>query len=185
MKHKHHIIPSHAGGTNDPSNIVELTVEEHAEAHKLLYENNGYEQDRIAWKALSGQIGKEELQIQLSRLGGMKTGGWNKGIPWSKEVKETISKSRLGYIRSEESKKKQSKTVFGEGNHFYGKKHTEETRIKMRTPKTYVSGSNPKAHKINYLDCIYSSIAEMSITTGLNSYRIKQLIMENKARRIT
>lgn len=26
MKHKHHIIPKHAGGTDDASNIVELTV---------------------------------------------------------------------------------------------------------------------------------------------------------------
>jgi hypothetical protein len=31
--HKHHIIPKHAGGTNDPSNLVELTIEQHAEAH--------------------------------------------------------------------------------------------------------------------------------------------------------
>jgi hypothetical protein len=28
--HKHHIIPKHAGGTNDPSNLIELTIEEHA-----------------------------------------------------------------------------------------------------------------------------------------------------------
>ena len=26
------------GGTNDPSNLVELTVEEHAEAHRVLWE---------------------------------------------------------------------------------------------------------------------------------------------------
>ena len=26
MKHKHHIIPKHKGGTDDPSNLVELTV---------------------------------------------------------------------------------------------------------------------------------------------------------------
>ena len=38
MKHKHHVIPRYAGGTNDPSNIVELTPEEHAEAHRKLYE---------------------------------------------------------------------------------------------------------------------------------------------------
>ena len=41
MKHKHHIIPKHMGGTNDPSNLIELTVEEHAEAHKLLWEQYG------------------------------------------------------------------------------------------------------------------------------------------------
>ena len=31
--HKHHIIPKHIGGTDDPSNLVDLTIEEHAEAN--------------------------------------------------------------------------------------------------------------------------------------------------------
>lgn len=54
--HKHHIIPKHAGGTDDPSNLILLTVEEHAEAHRLLYEEHGRLQDYYAWKGLSGQI---------------------------------------------------------------------------------------------------------------------------------
>lgn len=41
MTHKHHIIPRHMGGTDDPSNLVELTVEKHAEAHRQLYEQYG------------------------------------------------------------------------------------------------------------------------------------------------
>ena len=61
MKHKHHIIPKHAGGTNDPSNLVELTLEEHADAHRVLYEKYGRWQDELAWRGLSGQIGKEEI----------------------------------------------------------------------------------------------------------------------------
>jgi len=61
VKHKHHIIPRHAGGTDDPSNLVELTVEEHAEAHRVLYEKYGRWQDELAWKGLSGMIGKEEI----------------------------------------------------------------------------------------------------------------------------
>lgn len=61
MKHKHHIIPKHAGGTDEDSNIIELTVEEHAEAHRLLFEQYGRWQDRLAWLALSGRIGKEEI----------------------------------------------------------------------------------------------------------------------------
>jgi len=59
--HKHHIIPKHAGGTDDPSNLIYLTVEEHAEAHKKLWEEHGRWQDRLAWLALSGHIGKEEI----------------------------------------------------------------------------------------------------------------------------
>jgi hypothetical protein len=61
MKHKHHIIPRHAGGTDDPSNIIELSVVEHVEAHKVLYEKYGKWQDKLAYKGLSGMIGKEEI----------------------------------------------------------------------------------------------------------------------------
>ena len=60
MKHIHHIIPQYLGGTNDPSNLIELSVEEHAEAHCKLFEENGNWQDRIAWLTLSGQIGKDD-----------------------------------------------------------------------------------------------------------------------------
>lgn len=60
VTHWHHIIPKHAGGTDDPSNLVELTVEEHAEAHRKLFEQYGRWQDEVAWKGLSGQITKAE-----------------------------------------------------------------------------------------------------------------------------
>lgn len=58
--HKHHIIPKHAGGTDHPDNLVLLTIEEHAEAHRLLYEEHNRWQDLLAWQMLSGQISKEE-----------------------------------------------------------------------------------------------------------------------------
>ena len=72
MKHKHHIVPKHMGGTDDPSNLVELTVEEHAEAHRILFETYGRKEDELAWKGLAGIIGKEELVYELSKLGGLK-----------------------------------------------------------------------------------------------------------------
>jgi hypothetical protein len=42
------------GGTNDPSNLVELTVSEHAEAHRLLWEK--YKNDPIRQKAHSERM---------------------------------------------------------------------------------------------------------------------------------
>ena len=54
--HTHHIIPRHAGGTDDPSNLIELTVNEHAEAHRQLFLKFGRWEDELAWKALSGQV---------------------------------------------------------------------------------------------------------------------------------
>jgi len=137
MKHIHHIIPKHMGGTDDPSNLVELTIEEHAEAHKKLYEEYGREEDKIAWMGLSGQIGKEEIvkrvlseagkksarmNKEIQKESGRKTGLANKGrVPWnrgkkmSEEYKKTLRNSpnvkppsRKGVKLSEETKKKMS-----------------------------------------------------------------------------
>lgn len=84
MKHIHHKIPKHMGGTDDSNNLVELTVEEHAEAHKILYEQYGHWQDYCAWQALTGRIGQEEILR-------MKQGMANKG---KKRSPETIAKMK-------------------------------------------------------------------------------------------
>lgn len=59
--HKHHIIPRHVGGTNDPSNIILLTISEHANAHRLLFEKYNRWQDYVAWQGLTGQIDNQEI----------------------------------------------------------------------------------------------------------------------------
>lgn len=71
--HEHHIIPKHMGGTDDPSNIILLSIEEHAEAHKVLYEKYGKQEDKIAWQGLSGLVSKSELMTDLYKLGRQKT----------------------------------------------------------------------------------------------------------------
>lgn len=67
MKHLHHIVPRHAGGTDDPSNLVELTVEEHAREHYILWNQHGRWEDKFAWKGLCGFIGKEEMISETRR----------------------------------------------------------------------------------------------------------------------
>lgn len=92
MKHLHHILPKYLGGTDDPQNLIELTVEEHAEAHRLLYEEHGNWQDYCAWQALSGRIGKEEILR-------MKQGMANKG---RKRTPEQIERMKAAVkIRNE------------------------------------------------------------------------------------
>jgi hypothetical protein len=63
--HTHHIIPRHAGGTDDPENLIRLTVAEHAETHRLLYETYGRWQDFYAWQGLSGQINMSEEKFRI------------------------------------------------------------------------------------------------------------------------
>jgi hypothetical protein len=72
------------GGTDDPSNIEILTVEEHAEAHRILYEQYGCWQDEVAWKGLSGIVGKDEILKEIYRHNGKTMGLKNKGrTPWN------------------------------------------------------------------------------------------------------
>jgi hypothetical protein len=80
IKHRHHIIPKHAGESNDSSNIVELSVADHAEAHRILFETFRRTEDLLAWKGLAGIIGKEEIVRELQRLGGKRA--IEKNQPW-------------------------------------------------------------------------------------------------------
>ncbi len=124
--HKHHIIPKHMGGTDDPSNIIELTVEEHAEAHRKLFEEYGRWQDEVAWKALSGMIGNEEaIQVVLSMAGKHKR---------SDETKKRISLSKKGTIPWNKGKigltKKKGQVAWNKGKVGL-QKHSEETKKKI------------------------------------------------------
>ena len=113
MKHIHHIIPQYLGGTDEPTNLIELTVEEHAEAHRLLYEQYGNWQDYCAWQALSGRIGQEEILR-------MKQGMANKG---KIRTPEQVERYRQGALKRaerqradgtlEEANKKRSEAMKG------------------------------------------------------------------------
>jgi hypothetical protein len=96
-KHKHHIVPRHAGGSDGPSNIIELTIHEHAEAHRLLYEQFGRWQDRVAWLSLAGIMKQEERIYEI--LKNSNPGGW-------KPTKEQL-------IKLSESKKGVKNPMFG------------------------------------------------------------------------
>lgn len=93
--HNHHIVPKHAGGTDDPSNIEPLTIQDHAEKHRILYETYDRWQDKLAWESLSGQIDKEEIIKRLQEA-----------------------------PKSQEWKYKMSERMRGAGNNRYGKPGT-------------------------------------------------------------
>ena len=64
------------GGTDDPSNLIKLTVEEHAEAHRKLFEQYGHWQDEVAWKGLAKMIDRTEIIYQtISKTNSLKQKG--------------------------------------------------------------------------------------------------------------
>ena len=119
MKHKHHIIPKHAGGTDNPSNIVYLTVKQHAEAHKKLFKKYGRWQDKLAYEGLSGQIGKEEIIQEIYKNRKNRT-----GAILSEETKLKISMTKKGKKASIETRNKISQSLMGH-------KQPESQKIKV------------------------------------------------------
>jgi len=127
--HKHHIIPLHEWKIrinptatrrdkdfNSPDNVVYLTLDQHIECHKWLWENNASEKDRLAYLVLSGSIGIEQFRSEIVRLSwktrprkypqeirakmGAKLGNQNaKGKRFTLEQRERVSASRMGKKR--------------------------------------------------------------------------------------
>jgi len=135
MIHKHHIIPKHMGGSDDPSNIIELTIEEHAEAHKKLYEKYGKWEDKVAWLSLTKQItcaeatrlaqsmankNKTPNQINASnRNRQLALKAWT-GCNHTEKTKKSISKSNKKYWGKLKDRPWQKRTFFIEGKEYLG-----------------------------------------------------------------
>lgn len=112
-KHRHHIKPKHAGGSDDEDNLVDLTVEEHAEAHRLLWEKYGSKWDYIAWKTLSGRMTNEEARIAAAKEG----------------RRLQAERDKLAGVKSIRRKQTPEEREANRQRNL-GRKHTEETKSK-------------------------------------------------------
>lgn len=105
----HHIIPKHEwkirfgslDGFNGKDNKILLTVGQHAEAHRWLWEHNGSVLDKIAYLALSGQITNEEAIRRASSAA-------NKGVAKAPEHRRVLRERQTGKKHSLETRRKMS-----------------------------------------------------------------------------
>ena len=66
--HRHHIRPKHAGGSDSEQNLTApITITQHAMFHWCEWQRTGNKFDKIAWKALSGLINREEAKVLASK----------------------------------------------------------------------------------------------------------------------
>lgn len=54
VTHRHHIIPSYRGGTDEPENLVRVTIKQHAMFHFANWQLWGDRRDFWAWRGLAG-----------------------------------------------------------------------------------------------------------------------------------
>ena len=105
----HHIIPKRLGGPDTPENMVYLTAREHFICHMLLTKMPSSPSDRSKMIAA--------LWCMMN--------GWGTGqryVPKSSIVYENLRKKAMT---------ERSVSYTGPGNHFYGRKHSIESRQKM------------------------------------------------------
>ena len=144
---RHHIIPRCMGGSEDEENLIDLFAREHFEAHRLLaLENPNIKELAYAWWAMSVQINQY-------------TGERYKLTP------EEYEEVRKHYAKT------LSENMRGERNHFYGKKHSEETKQKISQNHADMKGINAKSilqydingNFIKEWDCITTAANELNI----------------------
>ena len=141
-KHLHHIIPKHMGGTDDPSNLVELTVRQHALAHKKLYKKYGKWQDKIAYQMLSGQLTNyqaQQMKRRLANLGNKNAQGMTHTKEYKKRLSIMMKERRKTHImgnfkpHKETTKEKISETLMGhKQTNFGGYTLSDEFKEKCR-----------------------------------------------------
>ena len=169
--HKHHIVPRHAGGTDDPSNLILLTIEEHAEAHRILYEKHGRWQDKVAWLTLSKQISCAEAIKMAQSLANR--GENNKMFGMTGEKNPNYGnrgpKNPLyGRKHSEETCKKKRMSLIGRSYvDLHGIEKAEELKNKFRKPKTEEHKANLRKPKPKVV-CRLKDRKEMSLGNFMN-----------------
>lgn len=153
---RHHIVPSHANGPDDPDNLIYLTFRQHILAHLLLWKIHGRDGDLLAYKMMSGHTaGTRSL---YSKLGGLVTGKRNAETGFINAIK-TAESLRLGGIRGAEAGRST--------NCFYNKEKHAIVAALGGKAQGKINASNGHLKEITKLS--KRSSGQIWITDGTNS----------------
>ena len=121
--HEHHVIPRY----RDPESsiTVSVTTTQHAMFHYCNWCLWGDRRDWVAWKALSQQIGAEDLFLETSAIGGRNNAGKPKSPEHRRKISEAISQLNRTSL-GDEVKQRISSSMKGNTNS-HGQK-SEESR---------------------------------------------------------
>ena len=145
---KHHILPRSLGGSDDPSNIICLTVRQHYIAHWMLWKAYGGSM-AVAFDYMSGikrygsrlpsrtvealkaDVSKRISERPVSKETRQKQRAAKLGRSLPEETKNKLRVAMLGQRRGPEFAAKVSQAKLGIATRGSGWSHTEETLAKM------------------------------------------------------
>ena len=158
------------GGTDDESNLTPpISVAEHAEEHRKLYEKYGKQEDYLAWKGLAGIIGKEEIvrrAMGLKSRENIKKARAVVGRKYHPEVNLARSRTLSGVKKTEEHRMNISKGSIG-------KVFSEEHKKNLSEKK---KGNKNRAKPITLNGVQYESTAAAARELGCSPTKIKSMI---------
>ncbi len=151
----HHIIPRSLGGSNDKSNLINLTSKEHFLAHWLLYKmHSGQDKSKMAYalfmmcsnnpnqkRVIAGRQYEIAKTAMASSCSKENNPNYQKQV-WSEEQKMRISERQSGTSNS-----MYGKTPWNKGT--TGFKHTEVTKLKMSIAHSGKQFSNETRKKLS------------------------------------
>jgi hypothetical protein len=151
VKHTHRIVPGHMGGQYTSGNTVEVDISScdkitatHPMWHFANWQLWGKEEDRIAWKGLSGLSNAAETSMEAYLAGARKGGKASKekrvGI-FDPVIREGYKKLGIA-ARMSKDPETQRKAALKRAETWRGGKHTEESIEKMRALKPKGEYSN-------------------------------------------
>ena len=152
MAHKHHITPRYKGGSNEKSNIIEVSVTSHAMFHYCNWKLWGDMRDFLAWKGLAGEIGKEEIINQLAQNSGGLQKMWERTAHLMENDPEYRSRNRKHLLEiqplavaaslTDESRERRKETYKkikhqqGESNSQHGTRWITDGTVSKKIKKT-------------------------------------------------
>lgn len=159
------------GGTDHPDNLVDVSVEEHAELHLDLYLEHGKWEDWIAYRGLAGIIGHEEVVYFVSE-----------------QRKQQTSKSNIEYYKSEEGQ--QRRQIISQHNRNVKSQELKQAwsdgKFDNRTKPTGrpkgVKDTKPRTRQhrqVCYNDVVYSSATELAQLVGETPQSIRRKAKHN------
>jgi hypothetical protein len=148
MKHRHHIVPKHRGGTDDESNLTRpLTPAQHAMWHFCEWQLHGFHEDYLAWRGLAGFYGKEKIIEEL-----MKEGRRKAGIASAKTTKRLIKEGTFILLQADvqrkavEASQKTQRALIEQGQHSLQNPEMRARKAKEDSEKQkalWEEGKNP------------------------------------------
>jgi len=167
-KETHHIIPKCIGGTNEKSNLVELTCKEHFICHKLLTEI--YPTENKLRYAVRMMATTNNVFGRTYKVGAREYSRIKEAVIVSEETKLKISIGSMGHIVSDATKSKISKANKGKSKSKLHRKNlilAKQNISDITRKKISEANSNPSDETRKKMSTSAKNRIPMSVETKL------------------